>query len=216
MARSMRARRVLVVLTVASGAATAVLLTALVRPGLPSAAVNALVQLLMSVFIPFGGVLAVQGAVGDSLARMVIAIARSVLLAGGFALYGLGVSVLAGASVGLAPDLGTFGRLLLASVAVQVLAQLVGTGLGLLVRGPVLASALTVVVPLGVSVALTAIDPSGSLSERATPFGGASGLLALTSGAWPNWWPIAGVWGVGLNAFVLLRYERDSRAAPPL
>lgn len=198
------ARGVLNLVTVLLGAATAVLLVVLVRPAPATIEVNTFAQLVMSVFVPFLGVLTVQRADGRTAQAMLAAIARSLLIAGGFAAYGVIVSAVAGASVGQGPDARVLGQLILASVAVQALAQLTGTGFGLLVRRPVLAGALTIVVPLGVSVALTLIDPSGSLRDRATPFGGATTLLALTPNAWPGWLAIAGCWGLGLNALALL------------
>ncbi len=209
-----RARGVLAVVTALFGGITAVLLAALARRTPGAVELNALVQLVMSVFVPFIGVLTVQRAGDRSVPTALGGIARSLLSAGGFALYGVAVSAVAAASTGAGSDVGVLGQLVVASVAVQGLAQLIGTGSGLLVRRPVLACVLTIVVPLGVAVTLTSIDPSGSLRARATPFGGAIALLNLTPHAWPGWLAIAGGWGLALNAVAVLASGRHHLGSP--
>jgi hypothetical protein len=61
-----------------------------------------------------------------------------------------------------------------------MIAQLVGTGCGLLLRRPAVAMAATIVVPMCVTALLGAIDPGGGLVRWLTPYGNAESLLAGT------------------------------------
>ncbi|MFI5893955.1 hypothetical protein ACIA5D_28030 [Actinoplanes sp. NPDC051513] len=74
------------------------------------------------------------------------------------------------------PSAPTAVALVAGSVLVQVIAQLVGTACGLLVPRPALAMAATIVVPMSVTVVLTAVAPG--LVHWHTPYGNAQSLLA--------------------------------------
>ncbi|GIM88378.1 hypothetical protein [Paractinoplanes toevensis] len=143
------------------------------------------VQIAMSVLVPFFGVLAVTGLHGppaprpDADRRLTPRLVTAVGLAAGFALSGV---LLAAVATGLAgggwPPASRTAALLVGAVLVQVIAQLVGTGCGLLLRRPGVAMAATIVVPMGVTGLLGAIDSGGGLVRWFTPYGNAQALLA--------------------------------------
>ncbi|MCU7727762.1 hypothetical protein ODJ79_28930 [Actinoplanes sp. KI2] len=129
------------------------------------------VQLAISVVVPFTGVLAVTSPHRRLSRRLLAAEA----LAAGCALAGV---LLAAIVSGTRPPAERLAVLVLGSVLVQLIAQSVGTGCGLLVRRRPLAMAATIVVPMGVTVVLGALDPGGGLVRWLTPYGNARALLA--------------------------------------
>ena len=138
------------------------------------------VQLVISIFVPFLGVLAVTGVrrpgSGRGLTRRLLA-AES--LAAGCALAGVALTAIAIAGSGGSWPPGTvLAMLVVGSVLVQLIAQSTGTACGLLLRRPVVAMAATIVVPMGVTAVLSAIDPGGGLVGWLTPYGNAQALLA--------------------------------------
>lgn len=93
-------------------------------------------------------------------------------------------------------------------MVVQLTAQLVGTGLGLLVRHCVLAFGLTIVAPLGLWLLLGAVSPAAQ--EWLTPFASAQHQLsgAMTGLSWAQTATVLLLWGVGLNLVGLRRLRR--------
>jgi hypothetical protein len=81
-------------------------------------------------------------------------------------------------SDGSRPSGTLLAMLVVGSVLVQLIAQSTGTACGLLLRRPVVAMAATIVVPMGVTAVLLAIDPGGGLVGWLTPYGTARALLA--------------------------------------
>jgi hypothetical protein len=181
------------------------------------AAVSGPVQLLMSITVPFFGVMLVQdlarpsqrpALVSSILAALVVAAMVAVV---GITLCGLATAV----TDSRAPD-GRWqhvGTVALGSVLVQLLAQLQGTGLGMLVRRRTLACLLTIVLPLGLWLALGALDVLRPAQAWLTPFSAASNLLAgqMSAVRWAQWLVVAAVWGVGLNVLGVLRAADGQR-----
>lgn len=125
----------------------------------------------------------------------------------GAALLALAVGALGGVTSALAVANGSTdawrgaGTIAVGCLLVAVIAQLVGTGFGLLIRNPVLACAATVAVPLGLWLLLGVgfLEPA---QAWLTPFPSAQHLLSgdMSGLAWPQWIGMALLWGVGLNA----------------
>jgi hypothetical protein len=138
------------------------------------------VQLVISVFVPFFGVLAVTGLHRPDSDRL---LTRRLLaadaLAVGCALAGVLLTAIATAwSGGSWPSGSRLALLVVGSLLVQLIAQSVGTACGLLLRRPVMAMAATLVVPMGVTIMLSAIDRGGGSVRWLTPYGNAQALLA--------------------------------------
>ena len=111
------------------------------------------------------------------------------------------------------------GTVVAGSVLVQVVAQLVGTGLGMLVRSPVVAFVLSIVLPLGLWLGLGAAGPLRPAQGWLTPYASAQNLLSggMTPVNWAQWMVLVLLWGVGLNAVgavVLRRHVGPGRASP--
>ncbi|GIF26948.1 hypothetical protein Ate02nite_96780 [Paractinoplanes tereljensis] len=177
------------------------------------------VQLAMSVLVPFFGVLAVTGLHGPPAprpgsewrlaARLVVAVGLAV----GFALAGVLIAAVAtGLAGGGWPPASRIAALVAGAVLVQVIAQLVGTGCGLLVRRPGVAMAATIVVPMGVTVLLGAIDSGGGLVRWLTPYGNAQALLGGEPTAALG--VVVLLWCVIPNVVGAISRARPHRAAP--
>jgi hypothetical protein len=138
------------------------------------------VQLTISVFVPFFGVLAVTGLHRPGSDRR---LTRRWCAAQGFAASSALVGVLVTAIViawsgGSWPSGSGLAWFVVGSVLVQLIAQSTGIAAGLLLRHPVIAMAATIVVPMSVTAVLSAIDPGGGLVRWLTPYGNARALLA--------------------------------------
>ncbi|MEU4235776.1 hypothetical protein [Actinoplanes sp. NPDC026619] len=131
-------------------------------------------------------------------------------LAAGFAVAG---TLLAAMATGW-PPVSRAATLLLASVLVQMIAQLVGTGCGLLLWRPALAMAATIVVPMGVTVLLGTIDPSGGLVRWLTPYGNAHALL-MGRPSVPAFAVVVLLWCVVPNLLGTWRLNRAARRQLP-
>ncbi len=189
------------------GLLAAVAVTLGTAPGMRTfAAVSGPTQSLMSVPAPFLGVLLVS-----RLRRpaRVTTIMSTVLMALRLALLVATFGVLVCAVVtAIAPSTASGGRwagaglVVLGSLLVQVVAQLVGTGLGLLLRRPVIACLATIVLPLGLWALLGAVEAFRSVQAWLTPFPSVQHLLSgeMTATAWAQWLVVLAIWGVGLNA----------------
>lgn len=102
------------------------------------------------------------------------------------------------------------GMVVLASLLVQVVAQLVGLGMGLLIRRRLLACLATIVLPLGLWGLLGAVAALRPAQSWLTPFPAAQHLLSglMTPTAWAQWLIVLVVWGVGLPALALVVDQR--------
>ena len=98
------------------------------------------------------------------------------------------------------------------SVLVQVVAGLVGTGLGLLLRSTVVAFLATIVLPLGLFGLLGAVDALRPAQPWLTPLGSVRNLLSgdMTVLRWAQWLCVLLLWGVGLNAVGAAVLKRGS------
>ncbi|MDG4800307.1 hypothetical protein [Micromonospora sp. WMMD980] len=206
-----RGRRVLLVVTAGAGVLAAVALLA----GLPPAertvvAFGEPVHAFVSVPLPFVGVLLAHDLRRAPDARVLPTLVAATLIAVVAGLVGDAICVVATAVSGsTAPDpWSTVGGIAVAGVLVQVLAQLVGTGLGLLVARPAWGCPATVVLPLGAYASLT---PWGTARDWLTPSGALRGVLGEEPG-WARWVTAALLWSVALNAVGPTRRE----SCPPL
>jgi hypothetical protein len=207
-------RRLLLVMAITAllGMLGAVAVTIGTPPaGRTFAAVSGPTQSLMSLTVPFLGVLLV-GELRPPI--RVAAIQATVGRALGLAMLvaGFGVAVCAIATT-VAPSAAGAGRwenaalVALGSLLVQGVAQLVGTGLGLLVRRRVLACLATIVLPLGLWWLLGAVQALRPAQAWLTPYPSVQHLLSgeMSPTAWTQWLAVLAIWGVGLNAWGAFR-----------
>lgn len=175
------------------------------------------VQILMSVTVPFTGVLAAHDLRRSSgTARLLPALLAAALLAVAVGAFGFVACLVA---LVVAPSGTAQGRwdhaatVLVGCVLVQVLAQFVGTGLGLLVRPVVVACLATIVVPLGLWLLLGTVDLLRPGREWLTPYAVGQHLLSgrMSALAWIRWLVVFLLWAVGLNAVGAARL-RQGRA----
>lgn len=89
----------------------------------------------------------------------------------------------------------------------QVIAQLVGTGLGFHLRRTLVAFLATIVFPLGTWLLLGVLGPLGRLQQWLTPFGATPPLLtgAPTARDLAAWAVVLVLWGGLLNGTGVLR-----------
>lgn len=215
-------QRWLIIITLALGVAVTVALTVLLPPDLREFALYSLTtQLVMSVTLPFLGVVMVHAATrrpGPS--RPAPAMAAALLIAVAVAAFGVVINALAFV-LAAHPTLRLYDPVvaLTAPFLAQLLAQSVGTGLGLLIRQPVVASLATIVLPLSAYLLLGLAD-AVTVRQWLTPLG--STEVMLPGGArpldWAAWAVVALLWGAALNAAGLLRLKAAagprSRSAP--
>lgn len=211
-------RRALLAATLLVGAAAAVLVVVAVP--VPSVAVPAsAAHLLASVLVPLSGVLLVHDLArrpGD--ARPVVPVLVAAVLYA--AAVAVAVSVVCAVATAVHPQAepgapGTVVAVVLGGVAVQTTAQLVGTGLGLLLDRPAVAFAATIAVPLGLWLLLGALGPLARLQQWLTPFGATSPLLSgapspVDAAAWAV---VVVLWGGVLNAVGAARLARRRSGA---
>ena len=176
------------------------------------AAISGPTQSLMSLTLPFLGVLLVRD-LRRSAARSVFqSIGAAVLLAVIISLLGVTACALA---AGIVPSAAAEGRwqhaalVVLGSVLVQALAQLTGTGFGLLIRPAVLACLATIVIPLGLWLLMGAVPVLRPL-QWLTPYVSARHLLAgeMTWLNWGQWLLVVAIWGGGPNLVGAWRTHR--------
>jgi hypothetical protein len=217
-----RARRVLLAVTLLLGLlAAAGLATGAPTEDRTFANLANPVQLLMSVLVPaFGILLARDLKRAAGAVRLAPTLLAATLFAAAVGLFGVLLCVAAlAATTSSAPDPWRHaGTAAVGSVLVQVTAQLVGTGLGLLLRRPALAFVASIVVPLGLYYGLGAVDVLRP-AQALTPFATAADLVSgeMSALRWVQWLAVLLLWGVGLNAlgWVLLnRRTGDPRPAP--
>ena len=202
-----RARRLLIGIAVAVGVLAAAGLQA-VTPASDRtfAGLNNPVQSLISVVVPFYGVVVTtelrrsrpQAGLGPALAT-------ALLMAVGFAVVGLVASALV---IAVAPSAAgpeqwaRSGAVVVGSLVVQVVAQLVGTSLGLLIAPRWAAMFATVVLPLGLWFVLGAAAPLTAARGWLTPYEWVPTLLAgsMTAIDWLHELVVALLWGPVLLA----------------
>ena len=202
-----RARKLLLVITALIGVLAAVAVIAFTPPASRTFALVAFpVQTLMSVLVPFSGVLLAsdlhRARREAKVAPMLLAAA---MVAAAFALFGVLVCTIA---IAVAPSEVVQGRwqyvgaIVVGSLVVQVVAQFVGTGLGLLLRSRAVAMIGTIVLPLGTWLILGAVDALSPAQAWLTPFAAAPKLLSgqMTPLNWAQVLVIVSIWGIGLNA----------------
>lgn len=201
-----RPRRVLALITLLIGLAAAILVTVAVPPAERTYAATAgPSQLLISVLVPFSGVLATSD-LRRAMPRPRLAprLVSALVLAAAYALFGIAVGAAAVAVVPSDAGAGRWshaGAIALGGLLVQLIAQLTGTGLGLLLRRPGIAMAATIVLPLGLWLLLGTVDTLRPAQPWLTPFASAANLLSgqMSALTWAQSLVVALTWGLGLN-----------------
>lgn len=215
-----RGRPWLLAATLLSGALVAVLV-AVAAPGSSVAAVAGPAQLVTSVLLPLSGVLLARDLARErgsdaGAARSVGAVIVAALAwAAGLAVVVFGVAVVVTA-VAPTAGLGAPGRVLavgLGGVALQATAQLVGTGLGLLLPRALVAFLATIVLPLGLWLLLGVLGPTAALQQWLTPFGATPPLLtgAPSGRDLAAWLVVLVLWGGLLNVAGAHRVRGNKR-----
>ncbi|HEX5997741.1 MAG TPA: hypothetical protein VFY84_21585 [Jiangellales bacterium] len=210
-----RPRQCLVAITLLLGLSAAVAMTAAVQPDDRTfATLSDPVQSLMSVTVPFLGILLARDLHrAPRAARLTPTLLAATLLAAVIGVFGVMVcaAALAVASSDTAQDPWRHaGTIAVGSVLVQVVAQLVGTGLGLLLRSPVVAFLASIVLPLGLWFVLGGVDVLRPAQAWLTPYATARNLLSgrMSAVAWAQWLVVLLIWCVGLNAAGAGRLKR--------
>jgi hypothetical protein len=202
-----RPRRWLLALTLLGGLVVAVALTAaLPPPERTFATVANPVQSLMSVAVPLLGILLVGDLRRTSGNSPVPTVLAAVVMAAAIGLAGAGVCA---AALAFAPSQDPWrhaGAIAGGGVPVQVLAVLVGTGLGMLLPSRLAAFLGTIVLPLGLWFALRGVAAQAWL----TPYAAVQNLLSgrMTAVMWAQWLVAFLLWGVGLNVAGAARLTR--------
>ncbi|RAO62352.1 hypothetical protein GA0070561_3603 [Micromonospora saelicesensis] len=212
------ARRWLLVGTLVMGLLAAVALVAAADPADRTfAELSGTVQSLLSVATPLFGILLVR-----DLRRAPVRLpVLPTVLAVGLPAVVIGVAgvLICAATLALTPaDVAEApwrfaGTVAVGSVLVQIVAGLVGTGLGLLLRSVVLAFLATIILPLGLFALLGVVDALRPAQSWLTPFGSVRNLLSgeMSAVAWVQWLCVLLVWGVGLNAVGAALLNRRGR-----
>lgn len=209
-----RPRRWLITITLLLGLLAAVAMaTAGQSEDRTFATLSDMVQSLMSVTVPFLGVLLAHDLRrAPRTTRPAPTLLAATLLAAAVGLFGV---LVCAAALALAPS-GTAptpwrhaATIALGGVLVQIVAQLVGTGLGLLLRPAVLACLATIVLPLGLWAVLGGIDVLQP-AQAFTPYATVRNLLSgrMSAANWAQWLVVLLIWGVGLNIVGLARLKR--------
>lgn len=172
------------------------------------------VQSLMSLMVPFFGVLLVRDVIRSrGEYRLAPTLLAAALLAAAVAL--IGVVICAGA-LAVVPAGSAVGRwdhaasVAACSVLVQLTAQSVGTGLGLLVRPAIVACLATIVLPLGLLFVLGSLDVLRPAQAWLAPYVTVRKLLSgdMDALAWAQWSVVVLLWGVVLNTVGAGRLRR--------
>jgi hypothetical protein len=207
-------RRWLLALTLFLGLAAAV---ALAAEGSPTdrtfTNLSGPTQSLMSITLPSIGVLLVGDLRRARATRLMPTLLAAVLIAVAVGLFGVATCAVA---LGLAPTTAgvdpwaRFATIAVGSVLVQVVAQLVGTGLGLLIRPAFVAFVASIALPLGLWFVLGTTDVLRPAQAWLTPFATVQNLFSGERDAlgWVQWFVVFLLWGVGLNAVGAARLRR--------
>jgi len=179
-------------------------------------------QSLMSVMVPLFGILLARDL---RRAPRAARIAPTLLAAGLLAavIGAFGVLVCAAALAVAAPATPAdpwlhAGTIAVGSVLVQVVAGLVGTGLGLLLRSVVVAFLASIVLPLGLWFVLGGVDVLRPAQAWLTPYATVRNLLSgqMSAVRWAQWLVVALIWGVGLNTVGAARLKRGKPRRSPV
>lgn len=211
-----RSRRWLVAVILLLGMGAAAALAAAVQPADRTfTTLSGPVQMLMSVPLPLIGVLSARDLLrAPPAARVTPTLLGAALLAAAVGAFGVLACAATLAMSGTASgQWGHAGTIAVGSVLVQVVAQLVGTGLGLLLR-PAIAFLATIVLPLGLWFLLDSVD--GVHLAWLTPYAAAQDLLTgeMSALAWGRWFVVLLFWGAGLNAVGAARLSRRTQGRP--
>ncbi|MET8832865.1 hypothetical protein ABZV78_02965 [Micromonospora sp. NPDC004540] len=216
-----RPRRWLVATTLLLGLLAAVAMTAAGQGGdLTFSTLSDMAQSLMSVTVPFLGVLLAHDLRRTPrTARLAPTLLAATLLAAAVGLFGVLVctAALALAPSETAPDPWRHAATIaVGGVLVQIVAQLVGTGLGLLIRSAVVACLATIVLPLGLWAVLGGVDVLEP-AQAFTPYATVRNLLSgqMSAVKWTQWLIVLLTWGVGLNALGAARLKRWKPGGDP-
>jgi hypothetical protein len=176
--------------------------------------VSTSVQSLMSVTLPFIGVLLAHDVLrSPGAVRLTPTLFAATLVAAVVGAYGV---LVCAAALAVAPSSVAVGRwdhllsIAVGSVLVQVVAQLVGTGLGLLLRPVVVSCLATIVLPLGLWFVLGRVAVLRPAQAWLTPYPTVQNLLSggMSALAWAQWLVVVLLWGVALNAAGAARLNR--------
>ena len=208
---SNRSRRLLAFVAVALGVVGAVTVTA-TSPAAERtfSTTSTPAQLLISVIVPFFGVLLTADLVREAGAGRVpgpvlrARLLAAVMVAVVAACCGVVVSAVTVAAYPSTAPGGRWqhlGAVVLGSVLVQVTAQLCGTGLGLLLRRRGVAMLGTIVLPLGLWLLLGAVGALRPAQAWLAPAVSAGHLLGgqMTPQNWAQWVVVILGWGLALN-----------------
>ncbi|MFG3440887.1 hypothetical protein ACGF0J_26835 [Nonomuraea sp. NPDC047897] len=202
-----RTRRWAVAITVLAGLSAAVAVTTVARPAeLTFATLSHLVQSLMSVIVPCQGIwLAHDLRRAGRTVRVLPTLTAGMLLAAAIGVAGV---LICATTLVVAPGAAAqnpwrhAGTVVVGSVLVQVVAGLVGTGLGLLLRSSVVAFSASIVLPMGLWFVLGAVDGFRPAQAWLAPYATVQNLLSgqMSAIMWAQWIAVFLLWGVGLNA----------------
>ncbi|MCU1681879.1 MAG: hypothetical protein JWQ81_2618 [Amycolatopsis sp.] len=148
-------------------------------------------QSLMSVVVPLLGILLIRDLRGRP-ARLAPTLVAAILVAAVIGALGVVVcvGVLAAAPLGMAQNAWqNVGMIAVGSVLVQLVAQLVGTGLGLLLRSAAVAFVASIALPLGLYFLLGNVDGLHPAQAWLAPFASVRNLLSghMSAVAWAQW-----------------------------
>jgi hypothetical protein len=213
-----RPRRWLVGVTLAAGPAVAVALTATTPPAeLTFAMLANPVQSLMSVMVPFvTSLLARDIQRSPGAGRAAPTLLAAVVFGAVTAVCGI---LACTGSLALAPA-GTpadawrhAGTVAAGSVLVQIVAALVGTGLGLLLRRWAAAFAVSIVLPMGLWLVLGSVEALHPAQPWLAPYASVQHLLSgrMSAPAWAQWLVVVLLWPVALNAAGMARLRRATQ-----
>jgi hypothetical protein len=207
-------RRWLLALTLFLGLAAAVALAALGSPtDRTFTNLSGPAQSLMSITLPSIGVLLAGDLRRARPTRLMPTLLAAVLVAVAVGVFGVVTCAIALSLAPTSPDVDAwaqFATIAVGSVLVQVVAQLVGTGLGLLIRPAFVAFVASIVLPLGLWFLLGTTDILRPAQAWLTPFATVQNLFSGQRDAlgWVQWLAVFLLWGVGLNAVGAARLGR--------
>jgi len=181
------------------------------------AAVAGPAQSLMSIVVPLLGVLATAelrrpSRLVEALRMIADALTPALLIAASGVLICAVVTAVA-PSAAAGGRWANAGAVVLGRLLVQGVAQLVGIGMGLVMRRPIVAYAATVVLPLGLWALLGAVAALRPARAWLAPFPSVQHLLSgeMNLIRWAQWLTVLALWGVGLNAIGFARTARRLR-----
>ncbi|MGK5741175.1 hypothetical protein [Micromonospora sp. URMC 103] len=216
-----RPRRWLLAITLLLGVLAAAGVTAATPPDEPTfAGLAHPVQSFLSVTVPFVGILLAHDLRrAPGAARLAPTLLAAALLAAAVGVFG---TLVCAAALGVAPggaavDAGRHaGTIAVGGVLVQVVAGLVGVGLGLLLRPFVVAALASIVLPLGL-YALLGLDALRPAQGWLTPYATVQNLLSgeMDAVRWAQWVVVLLIWGVGLNGMGAARLRRRGEPVAP-